>query len=176
VTMNFRKLLFELSELEAKEFTSSEVATHLGHTVKVTSNDLRRLHSMGFLKRKRKKRLCLAENSKWCYKGFEYWYSISNQGKSYLKWMKKQKPLEDIVHIKLAKEVLSHLPKELKEKLFLKAVIKSTYKYNGPSSHFKLIRPYLHLASHLMSSNFFISFTSLIFVLPTCRILVSDLY
>jgi hypothetical protein len=69
--MYFRKLLIELPKLENKElieeFNSAFIAFHLKKPIKEVSNDLKRVHQMGFLKRKRKKRRCLSQMGKTCF-------------------------------------------------------------------------------------------------------------
>lgn len=94
---------------------------------------------MGFLRRKRSKRSCLSKKGRLCYKGYEYFYIVSEQGKSYLKWMRVQRPLEELAIINLNKEILDHLPQELKNKLLIQAAIRSSYRYKGPSRQFRLI-------------------------------------
>lgn len=54
---------------------------------KIISNDLRRLYSMGFLKRRRAKRECRTRGGKVCFRGYEYRYSISSQGRKYLNYL-----------------------------------------------------------------------------------------
>jgi hypothetical protein len=54
---------------------------------KMMSNDLRRLYTMGLLKRRRVKRECKTKSGKTCFRGYEYKYVISNQGKSYLEYL-----------------------------------------------------------------------------------------
>ena len=91
--MGFRTLLAAISERypRGREFTSSEFASSLRLPKKRTSNDLRRLHRMGFLNGRRRPRH-MAIWSKppyfiWCNKGYEYVYAVSKQGQSYLQWM-----------------------------------------------------------------------------------------
>jgi hypothetical protein len=125
--------------MESELYTSSLVAISLGESVKDVSNDLRRLHQMGFLKRKRRRRFCVSKTGKPCYKGCEYVYSLSDQGKSYLMWMNNQKPMEDLAQIMLGEEILGYLPKELKDRLLAVIAIRSSYRYSGPNRHFRLI-------------------------------------
>lgn len=71
---------------ESERFTEdptmrSEVST------KSISNELRRLYSMGFLKRERIKRECETKSGKTCSRGYEYVYSISSQGWKYLEFL-----------------------------------------------------------------------------------------
>lgn len=76
----------------------AELITNPKHLmVKSLSNDMRRLHSMGFLKRKREKRpssksFLVGEPN---YRGFQYIYSISKNGLNYLDYlgMKGYKPM-----------------------------------------------------------------------------------
>ena len=140
--MEFRKLLVELNILKAnhldKGFTSASAARYLKKQIKEVSNDFRRLHQMGFLRRKRVKRRCLSKTGKYCYKGYEYIYTFSVQGRSYLEWMRVQKPIEDFTCIILNKEILGHLPQELKNRLLTQAILRSSYRYKGPSRRLRL--------------------------------------
>lgn len=52
-------------------------------TTKKISSDLVRLYKMGFLSRKRMKRLVITRNGKTCYRGFVYFYHFTKQGISY---------------------------------------------------------------------------------------------
>ena len=54
-------------------------------SVKIVSNELRRLYFMGLLKRRRVKRVCQTKTGKTCYRGYMYKYSISSQGWKYVK-------------------------------------------------------------------------------------------
>lgn len=143
----------ELKDLGKEKFTSRDVASHLRKPVKAVSNDLRRLHHMGFLRRKRAKRFCLSKKGKLCYKGYEYNYSLSEQGRSYLRWMREQKPIEELAHIELTREVLDHLPQELKEKLLVCVAIRYSYGYKGPHRHFRLIDDEALSIAFLLSEN-----------------------
>ena len=71
---------------------------------KLISNDLRRLYAMGFLKRKRVKRVCRTKSGKVCFRGYEYKYSISSQGWKYLRYLREGEAvnlkLEDIIALK----------------------------------------------------------------------------
>ena len=89
--MKFRELLFKLLiiSLLLKDgwFDSRLVSAAIGIPVKTVSNDLRRLYFMGFLKRRRVKRACLSKKGKVCFKGYQYEYSLSKQGLSYINYM-----------------------------------------------------------------------------------------
>jgi hypothetical protein len=56
-------------------------------STKSISNELRRLYQMGFLKRKRIKRECTTSRGKTCFRGYEYVYSLSSQGRKYLGYL-----------------------------------------------------------------------------------------
>jgi len=150
--MKFKQLLIDLSNLEEEAFTSSLVAYRLKKPVREISNDLRRTHQMGFLRRKRVKHLCLSKNGQLCYKGYEYIYSLSKQGRSHLKWMIEQKPIEDLALIKLAKEILDHLPRELKYKLFNYVAIRNSHKYKGPNRQLRMIDKIVPIAFLLLEN------------------------
>jgi len=140
--LDFRKLLVELKNLKEhhldKGFTSASTARYFGKQIKEVSNDFRRLHKMGFLKRKRVKRRCLSKTGKYCYKGYEYIYTFSVQGRRYLEWMRVQKPVEDLACMILNKEILGHLPQELQKRLLIQATVRSSYRYKGPSRRLML--------------------------------------
>jgi DNA-binding MarR family transcriptional regulator len=137
--MNYRSLLLRLDATQMGEYTSSDLASLLRKSVKEVSNDLRRLYRMGFLRRKRTKRFCLSRKGEPCYKGREYIYSFSEQGRRYMVWMKDQRPIEDLAQIKLGEEILSYLPEELRNKLLAVVAVRSSYRYSGPNRHFRLI-------------------------------------
>lgn len=52
---------------------------------KLISNDLRRLYSMGFLRRRKVKRECQNKRGKKYNCGYKYMYQINNQGQSYVR-------------------------------------------------------------------------------------------
>ena len=137
--MNFRNLLITLGRMENEEYTSGEVAIRLAQSVRNVSNDLRRVHQMGFLKRKRIRRFCLSKTGKPCFKGCEYKYSLSKQGRSYLAWMRRKKSLEDVAQTNLDAEVLSYLPHDLRNRLLAIIAMRNSYGYKGPNRHFRLI-------------------------------------
>ena len=112
MNLDFKILLRLIANYPQKEFTSKELSEWLiksqsnlteyipqlhsnpalGELVlrfrtKLISNDLRRLYAMGFLKRRRVKRLCKTKTGKMGFKGYEYKYSLSSQGRKYIEWM-----------------------------------------------------------------------------------------
>ncbi|WP_297435233.1 hypothetical protein [Thermococcus sp.] len=65
---------------------------------KLVSNDLRRLYTMGFLRRRKVERKCRNRNGREYNCGYKYMYQINNQGWKYLEFllrefMKKDAPL-----------------------------------------------------------------------------------
>ena len=81
--MEFRQVLLELSSIDKKgipRFDSGYVSAILRCSVAEASKRLSRLHSTGFLKRKRVKRLCVSKHGRRCRKGYYYDYSLSAQG------------------------------------------------------------------------------------------------
>lgn len=137
--MNFRYLLKVLESFGPRRFSSREVADKLQKSVKEISSDLCRLHRMRFVQRKRESRICISKNGNLCYKGFEYSYILSNQGRSYTQWMREKKPLEDLAQIQLTAELLEYLPRELLDRLFAGVVKRSFYRYKGPNRQFRYI-------------------------------------
>ncbi len=119
-------------------FNSRDLGSALKMPVKKASNRLRRLHQMGFLKRKRIKRVCISKTMKPCFKGFMYLYSVSKQGLSYIEWREKKKPLEDYAYIQLMTDVLSNLPGELKYRLNLFGLKRIDSKYRGPTRSLRM--------------------------------------
>jgi hypothetical protein len=55
--------------------------------MKMISNDLRRLYTMGLLRRRRVKRECRTRSGKTCFRGYEYKYVISHRGWRYLNYL-----------------------------------------------------------------------------------------
>jgi hypothetical protein len=49
-----------------------------------------------------------------CFKGFQYVYSLSRQGQSYVRWLRDRKPLEDIAYFTLLNDVMMALPEDLR--------------------------------------------------------------
>jgi len=92
---------------------------------------------MGFLKRRRVKRLCAGASGKLCHRGFEYVYAFSRQGVSYLRWLREWKPLEDALYTQLMSDVVSNLPEELRHRLNLLSLFRETF-YCGPSRNLRL--------------------------------------
>jgi hypothetical protein len=99
LVMNFGKNEFDSGEVSSKvtdtilttsqtlrEFSASRTLIRR-FSKKMMSNDLRRLYTMGLLKRRRVKRECKTRSGKTCFRGYEYKYSISNQGKSYVEYL-----------------------------------------------------------------------------------------
>ena len=73
-----------------------------------------------------------------CFKGFEYVYSLSRQGQSYVKWLRDRKPLEDIVYFTLLKEVMMALPEDLRHTIGTLGALRAGYRYHGPTRQLKL--------------------------------------
>ena len=108
INMNFREALLRLSSDTGAlsrtigGFNAREAGLLLGIPTKQASNYLRRLHHMGFLKRRKTRRLCVwskrfTAGSKACYRGYTFTYSFGKQGVSYLNWLRSTKPAEDIL-------------------------------------------------------------------------------
>lgn len=140
--LNFRELL---RKLDGEKVTSRELASKLGRPVKEISNDLRRLRRMGFVKADREKRMCA---SRWImrrnyYRGFQYGYYLSEQGKSYLNWMNKVRPTEDNERSVLMKEIAAHLPSNLKNAILAYHFSRGSRKYKKHlfDPNFSLIWP-----------------------------------
>jgi len=87
---------------------------------------------MGFLKRSRRKRTAFSSGRP-CYRGYEFSYTISKQGLSYLKWLESKKPLEDVGEAALALKVLSSLPEDVQRELTANAILKAGRRYRGPA-------------------------------------------
>ena len=78
---------------------------------------------------------------------------MSRQGESYLNWMKNQKPIEDLQDTILMHDVMRHLPREIKYKLYYDALIKTTYKYRGPRRRFNSFDENLIALTYLSIEN-----------------------
>jgi hypothetical protein len=97
-----------ISSNGARAFTSKELSNELVSqpnsyllnpkeiNTKRISNDLDRLYRMRFLKRRRQKRMVVNKYGANVRKGFEYVYSISKQGKSYLYHLYGPKKVKEI--------------------------------------------------------------------------------
>ena len=62
--------------------------------MKRTSDQLARLYRMGFLSRRRVRRICSTARGRRCYRGFMYLYRINKQGQDYLTYRKNEPPLQ----------------------------------------------------------------------------------
>ncbi len=81
----FREFLLKLAAIP-EPFSSRKVAGLLDIRVTEVSRNLMRIHRMGFLKRKRTEKMCRSSLGD-CRKGYQYEYSFSRQGESYLQWL-----------------------------------------------------------------------------------------
>ena len=136
--MDFRSLLLMLDELGLEYFTSRDVALKLKALVKHVSNDLRRLHQMGFLRRRRWKRLCLSKNGRLGCKGYEYVYSFSGQGLSYVRWLRGGRLLDELREAELAMKVFGSLLEDLRGEVLIEAACRLGRGYRGPRRRFML--------------------------------------
>lgn len=93
---------------------------------------------MGFLRRERTRRLCLSSRGSTCYRGYQYTYSFTKQGSSYVKWLHEWKPVEDMFYTQLAIDVMRNLPQELRERLSMLSLCRSALKYRGPTRNLRL--------------------------------------
>ena len=118
-------------------FDAWEASLCLGISVKQASNCLRRLHQMGFLKKKRTKRRCLS-HGKTCYRGFKYIYSFSKQGSSYVKWLREWKPVEDLYYARLTSDIISTLPQGLRNEISVLSLFRASWKYRGSTRNLRL--------------------------------------
>lgn len=86
--------------------------------IKKASAHLVRLYRMTFLKRKRVKRIVKARNGKVCHRGFEYRYSLSSQGRKYLKYKANPPPMtERILQLYVDLRFKQAVEKELDDEL-----------------------------------------------------------
>jgi hypothetical protein len=72
-------------------------------------------------------------------KGYEYLYSLSKQGLSYVDWMKRVKPLEDCLYLDLQRRVMQALPDPLRNEIAGLAFIRAGFKYRGPARQMRLL-------------------------------------
>ena len=93
---------------------------------------------MGFLKRRKNRRLCVPASGPACYRGYEYTYTFSKQGLSYLRWLREWKPLEDMFYAKLTYDVVSNLPEDIRDELSMISLRREAFKYRGPTRHLQL--------------------------------------
>ena len=135
--MQFRLLLKWLRDRYGiGEFDSGRVASTLVLKKKLVSNDLRRLYRMGFLKRKRVKRSCIGRRG-FINRGFQYTYSFSRHGLSYVDWLEKGKLVEDIAVAGLRSDVISRHPDDMKRGVLTVKIAEEVKPYRGPGSGHK---------------------------------------
>ena len=135
--MQFRLLLKWLKDRYGiGEFDSSRVASALDLKKKLASNDLRRLYRMGFLKRKRVKRSCIGRRG-FINRGFQYMYSFSKHGLSYVEWLEKGKVVEDFAVADLRSDAILRLPEDMKRGVLTVQMAEEVKPYRGPGSGYK---------------------------------------
>jgi len=135
--MQFRLLLKWLKDrYDIGEFDSGRVASALALKKKLTSNDLRRLYRMGFLKRKRVKRSCIGRRG-FINRGFQYVYSFSKHGLSYVEWLGKGKVVEDFAVAGLRSDGILSLPDDMKRGVLTVQMAEEVKPYRGPGSGYK---------------------------------------
>jgi predicted transcriptional regulator len=132
--MNFEYLLSILKDRQSQgvtHFTFLSLAQQLNCSTIQASKYLNRLHQMGFLSRKKYKRLCTSKRGKICYKGYYYEYSLSSQGEKYFNWMKQVKPLQEAMYINLIESVTDHLSIETTKLISTFYAWKQAFKFKG---------------------------------------------
>ena len=150
--MQFRLLLKWLKDRYGiGEFDSGRVASALDLKKKLVSNDLRRLYLMGFLKRGRVKRSCIGRRG-FINRGFQYTYSFSRHGLSYVEWLEKGKVVEDFAVAGLRSDVISRLPDDMKRGVLAVQMAKEVKPYRGPGSMYKSFPSDLLLIAYVNDS------------------------
>lgn len=71
-------------------------------------------------------------------RGYMYSYSLSKQGRSYVTWLRRGKPIEDVYYTQLTYQVNSCLPEELRDHLSALSLIRSNRRYRGPVRNLRL--------------------------------------
>jgi len=115
MTLDFRQILTELASLDQNgvvSFDSGNVSVRLKCSVAEASKRLCRLHTMGFLKRERLKRVCVSKHGKMCRKGFYYEYSLSAQGRKYIRYMAGQRVVEAAFYHRFLNEAVPYLDQD----------------------------------------------------------------
>jgi hypothetical protein len=136
----YQDLLLRLEkEFGTAGFNSTLASFSVGQDMRQTSNDLRRLHGMGFLKREKRKRPCVINimNPKkplLCNKGFEYSYSFSKQGISYLNWLKKWRQIENTANVNIISSITRYATKEDADKFLDSIGSRLSSKFKGSRS------------------------------------------
>jgi hypothetical protein len=120
MTLDFRQILTEIATLDRQgvaSFDSGHVSVRLKCSVAEASKRLSRLHGMGFLKRRRLKRLCTSKHGKTCRKGYRYEYSFSAQGRKYIQYMAGLRMVEAAFYYEFFKQAIPHLDQESKTQI-----------------------------------------------------------
>jgi len=150
--LQFRLLLKWLKDRYGiGEFDSGRVASALDLKKKLVSNDLRRLYRMGFLKRKRVKRSCIGRRG-FISRGFQYMYSFSRHGLSYVEWLEKGKVVEDFAVADLRSDAMLRLPDDAKNRVSAAQMIEGMKPYRGPGSMYKSFPSDLLLIAYVNDS------------------------
>lgn len=131
--MDFRQVLTRLEEAKNSGidcFDSIYVAGACKISTEQASKYLGRLYRMGFLKRTKRKRLCISKTTL-CYKGYCYEYNFSTQGVRYVQWMINVMPIEAISHLELGSEVAAYLPGDVMNSIKASVLKREVMKYKG---------------------------------------------
>ena len=89
-----------------------------------------------------------------CNKGIEYCYSLSKQGLSYVRWLNQSKPQEDICYLTMLGKVMQALPENLRYALGFSGLIRSSYRYHGPTRQLRLLDNTANPLIHVVVSHF----------------------
>lgn len=133
-TLGFRQVLAELSILDRNggaSFDSGYVSVKLKCSVAEASKRLCRLHAMGFLKRERLKRVCVSKHGKRCRKGFYYEYSLSAQGRKYIRYMNGRRMAEATFYYGFFNEAIPYLDQESRRLITNMAACSELRKFKG---------------------------------------------
>jgi hypothetical protein len=135
--LDFRQVLERVNESSMKgvdSLDSQHLAALLDSDTVRASQYLSRLHAMGFLTRRKQKRVCISKNGKQCVKGYYYDYSVSSQGRKYLQWMREGRPLQQAMYLQMMSRMPPFLTDEDKEKLpYFASYALEQMRYRGPS-------------------------------------------
>ncbi|HEY4699465.1 MAG TPA: hypothetical protein VIH27_03735 [Nitrososphaerales archaeon] len=139
--MDWRETLLKVEEIaEENSVTSSTVAMHMGVKKEEASLAMMRLHQMGFLKRKKKVRRCHDRSYINYYnRGYEYRYSLSRQGISYLQWYRNGRASKQLTETVYFNNIYNKLPRDIALQLALLGLAGKNSRFKRSSTLFKHI-------------------------------------
>lgn len=125
---------------ERGSVTSSAMAMHMDVKREVASLALMRLHRMGFLKRAKVVRRCHNRSyTRYYNRGYQYRYSLSKQGVSYLRWYRDGRVTKQVVGAFYFANVFKSLPPNVVGDFVTLGLLRQSTKFMRSSNAFNYL-------------------------------------